>query len=131
MLFHEEDSYCKLTDCPGTISLNRNDHSEFKMPKRNVELTAHFDRFVDRQVASGRYEDVSDVMRAGLRLLEPSSRQEEEKLAILRDLAAEAFDAIDHGGGIAIEGEEALAELVAGIGRRAARRVQRGQAGAS
>jgi len=48
-----------------------------------------------------------------------NSPEHEEKLAVLRDLAADAFGAIDRGEGIAIEGEEKLAEFIRGIGRRA------------
>jgi antitoxin ParD1/3/4 len=36
----------------------------------SVSLGDHFAAFVDEQVARGRYSNVSDVMRAGLRLLE-------------------------------------------------------------
>jgi antitoxin ParD1/3/4 len=100
------------------------------MPTRHVNLTAHFDRFVENEVASGRYKDASDVMRAGLRLLERHSREDEEKLAVLRGLAADAFTAIDRGEGIAIDGEAELAEYIGRIGRRAGRRAGRGPAGA-
>ena len=39
---------------------------------RNTSITFgdHFAAFVDRQVAQGRYGSASDVVRAGLRLLE-------------------------------------------------------------
>jgi antitoxin ParD1/3/4 len=39
---------------------------------RNTSITLgdHFARFVDTQVAEGRYNSASDVVRAGLRLLE-------------------------------------------------------------
>lgn len=36
----------------------------------SISLGDHFTDFVDRQIESGRYESVSDVVRAALRLLE-------------------------------------------------------------
>jgi hypothetical protein len=65
-------------------------------------------------------------MRAGLRLLEKQIREDEEKLTLLRKLAAEAFDELDRGEAIMIEGEDALADFIRGIGRRAAERVECG-----
>jgi antitoxin ParD1/3/4 len=94
------------------------------MPTRNVNLTDHYDRFVEGQVASGRYQNASEVMRAGLRLLERQAREDEEKLSVLRGLAAEAFDALDRGAGTTIEGDEQLADFIGRIGKRAARRAR-------
>jgi antitoxin ParD1/3/4 len=36
---------------------------------RNVSLTAELNAFIRAQVASGRYQNASEVVRAGLRLL--------------------------------------------------------------
>ena len=54
------------------------------MPTRNINLTAELDRFVATKVKSGRYENASEVVRAGLRNLEREERQYELKLAALR-----------------------------------------------
>jgi antitoxin ParD1/3/4 len=88
------------------------------MPTRNINLTDHYDQFVTRQVAAGTYSNASEVMRAGLRLLEQQTREEREKLGLLRSLAAETFQQLDQGEGIAITGERQLAGLIGRIGRR-------------
>jgi len=50
------------------------------MVTRNVVLTETQDQLVQALVASGRYQNVSEAMRAGLRLLE----QEEAQLSGIR-----------------------------------------------
>ena len=50
------------------------------MVTRNVVLTGTQDQLVQALVASGRYQNVSEAMRAGLRLLE----QEEAQIAGIR-----------------------------------------------
>jgi antitoxin ParD1/3/4 len=51
------------------------------MPKStSVTLSDHFEQFVSSEVASGRYGNASEVVRAGLRLLE----HEEKHLQVLR-----------------------------------------------
>jgi antitoxin ParD1/3/4 len=62
------------------------------MPTRNVNLTSDLDRFVAAKVKSGRYENASEVVRAGLRTLERDEKQFEAKLARLR-AAIDAGDA--------------------------------------
>ena len=39
-------------------------------PSLNVSLTPHLEQFIATSVASGRYQTASEVVRAGLRLLE-------------------------------------------------------------
>lgn len=82
------------------------------MPTRNVHLTAHFDRFVDRQVASGRYSNASEIVREGLRLLEEQELEREAKLKALRQAAKQGFDEIDQGQGIVLKGRKAIQRLI-------------------
>ena len=41
----------------------------------SISLGDHFAKFIDTQVAGGRYASASDVIRAGLRLLEEQEAQ--------------------------------------------------------
>jgi antitoxin ParD1/3/4 len=54
------------------------------MPTRNVNLTDALDHFVAAKVASGRYDNASEVVRASLRALEREEQEYEAKLANLR-----------------------------------------------
>lgn len=47
----------------------------------SITLGEHFDTFIAEQLKSGRYNSASEVIRAGLRILEDS----ETKLEILRN----------------------------------------------
>ena len=59
----------------------------------SVSLGSHFTSFIDEQVESGRYSSASDVVRAGLRLLE----DEKQKLEWLRARIVEGMEDIEQG----------------------------------
>lgn len=59
------------------------------MPTRNVSLTDELDRFVAANVESGRYENASEVIRAGLRALEEREQERQAKLSALKTAIAE------------------------------------------
>lgn len=67
------------------------------MPTRNINLTSHYDEFVAGSIDSGRYKNASEVIRAGLRLLEEQEIEKEEKLKLLKSLTLESFEAMDKG----------------------------------
>jgi antitoxin ParD1/3/4 len=91
------------------------------MPTRNVNLTQHHDHFVEEQISTGKFKNASEVMRAGLRLLEQQTAEDAEKLAALRALAAQAFDELDRGQAVEIKGSTALEKHIAKLGRVASR----------
>ena len=55
----------------------------------SVALSPHFETFIRDQVASGHYNNVSEVVRAGLRLLEDTERHQAlQSQALKNDIAA-------------------------------------------
>ena len=51
----------------------------------SYSLSPHLEHFVREQVESGRYNNASEVVRAGLRLLEDQQKQTELQLEALRE----------------------------------------------
>ncbi len=60
----------------------------------NVSLTPYFEKLIQAKVASGRYGNISEVVREGLRLLEI---RDQEHAARLRDLRQAIDEGIDSG----------------------------------
>ena len=58
------------------------------MRNTSISLGDYFDNFVSSQVTVGRYKSVSEVIRAGLRLLE----DEESKVIALKKAIQEGID---------------------------------------
>jgi antitoxin ParD1/3/4 len=54
----------------------------------SISLGDHFENFVDKKVSTGRFKNASEVIRAGLRLLE----EEEAKVIALRKAITEGFE---------------------------------------
>jgi antitoxin ParD1/3/4 len=67
------------------------------MPTRNVVLTDRQAKFVEKMVASGRYQNASEVMREGLRLVEQQEAENAAKLKALREAVQLGIDDIEAG----------------------------------
>ena len=78
------------------------------MPTRNVNLTEHFDRFIETGITSGRFSNASEVVREGLRLLEQREQEDKARLEWLRGAAKEGFAAADRGDYATLNSEEDL-----------------------
>jgi antitoxin ParD1/3/4 len=94
------------------------------MPTRNVVLTDHHQDLIERLVKSGRYQNASEVLRDGLRLVEERDAREAARLEALRGAARVGFGDIDEGRFQDI-GEEELDEVMEALGHEAAERAGR------
>jgi antitoxin ParD1/3/4 len=57
------------------------------MPTRNVVLTDYQAELVERLVSSGRYQNASEVLREGLRLVEDQEAHGKARIKALREAA--------------------------------------------
>ncbi len=78
------------------------------MPTRNVVLTDQQEVFLGRLVATGRYQNASEVLRDGLRLLEDKIRLREEELVSIQKGVMAGIDQIERGELSEGSGEEAI-----------------------
>ena len=90
------------------------------MPTRNIVLTERHQQTIERLVASGRYQNASEVLREGLRLLERRETEDEAKLAALRAAAAVGFAELDAGQYDELR-EEDIEGYIAELGQQAAK----------
>ncbi len=67
------------------------------MPTRNVVLTKHQEKLLKTLVASGRYQNASEVLREGLRLVEQREAEDVAKLQAFREAAQVGFAAFERG----------------------------------
>jgi antitoxin ParD1/3/4 len=76
---------------------SRLSNGETIMPTRNVVLTDHHDALVGKLVDSGRYQNASEVLREGLRLVERREDEYAARLNALREAADMGMRDIDEG----------------------------------
>ncbi|HMA74239.1 MAG TPA: type II toxin-antitoxin system ParD family antitoxin [Xanthobacteraceae bacterium] len=67
------------------------------MPTRNVVLTKRQEKMIEALVESGRYQNASEVLREGLRLVEQREAEDAAKLEVLREAARIGTAALDRG----------------------------------
>ncbi len=67
------------------------------IPTRNVVLTDHQARLVEKLVSTGRYQNASEVLREVLRLIEDREAQDNARLDALREAARVGIADIDAG----------------------------------
>ena len=82
----------------------------------SVSLSSHQQEFVENLVNSGRYQGVSEVVRAGLRLLE---EREEKHRALIKRLEAAVEEGLASGEPVPLESaDELIAEFKSKLSKR-------------
>ena len=94
------------------------------MATRNVVLTQRQEDLIDALVSSGRYQNASEVLREGLRLIEQREAQDAAKLAALREAAQAGMDSHEAGD---FQRFENVAELDDYLKKLAASAIARGK----
>lgn len=89
------------------------------MPTRNVVLSDRQQQLVETLVQSGRYQNASEVLREGLRLIEERERLEGAKMKALKQAARHGWADVS-AGRYADVADDQLEDFVGELGRRAA-----------
>jgi len=93
------------------------------MPTRNVNLTEHFDRFIETGITSGRFSNASEVVHEGLRLLEQREQEDKAKIEWLRSAAKEGIDDIERGDYVTLRSDREIDDFVDQVRQEASKRL--------
>ena len=88
------------------------------MPTRNVVLTNPQAEFVEQLVISGRYQNASEVLRDGLRLIQQREQEQAARLQALREAVVLGVVDIDAERYTAFNDAESLRVHVAAIAKQ-------------
>ena len=93
------------------------------MPTRNVSLTPEQDKFLEKMVQAGDYQNASEAIRDALRALWQRRQEDALKLKVLRMHIKAGPDALDRGDFTEMEGTdiEAFLEKLTTVPSRSAR----------
>ncbi|KUM40120.1 type II toxin-antitoxin system ParD family antitoxin [Pseudomonas sp. EpS/L25] len=76
------------------------------MPTRNIVIPDPLSNEIDRLVASGRYQNASEVVRNGLRLLIQQEAMVSAKVEALRNATGPALEQLEQGRFDEVSGED-------------------------
>jgi antitoxin ParD1/3/4 len=93
------------------------------MPTRNVVLTNHQQDVIEALVRSGRYQNASEVLRDGLRLIEQREAEEAAKLEALKNAAQVGWRDLESGRYRDVAAED-LAGYIGQLGARGSKQAR-------
>ena len=89
------------------------------MPTRNVVLTDRQTEFIGRLVKSGRYQNASEVLREGIRLVQRQEAEDAARLEALREAVNAGLADLDAGRFQTFDGPESLHRYLATLAEEA------------
>lgn len=92
------------------------------MSGRNFSLTERLSRFVDQQVADGRHQNASEVVREALRRYQDDLDAEQASLAAIEAIAARGLADVERGNFRLVRDEADRKTLLDDLNRRASER---------
>lgn len=99
------------------------------MPTQNVNLPEHQSAFIKEMMKEGRYQNASEVVRAGLRLLEDHEEEQRLKLERLRAEVQKGLDDVEAGRYITFNNREEMSDFFKDIRKQARERLTKKQNG--
>ncbi len=93
------------------------------MATRNVVLTDHQQDLIESLVQAGRYQNASEVLREGLRLVEQREAEDAAKLEALRSAAEVGWRDLEAGRYHDVTAD-GLADYIGQLGARASKKVR-------
>jgi antitoxin ParD1/3/4 len=94
--------------------ITNNFRKEAIMPT-SVALTPHFEKFTQQLISSGQYNNVSEVVREGLRMVEEREKIKKLKLKRLKEAIKLGEDDIRAGRYVTINSPDELEDLFAAL----------------
>lgn len=85
----------------------------YKMPTRNINLTDHYDGFVADQLAAGRFQNASEVVRTALNLLEQKTAEDAAKIKALRNDVSVAIAEYEQGQYVELKSDDDIDQFFA------------------
>ena len=92
------------------------------MPTRNVVITDHQAKLIDALVESGEYQNASEVLREGIRLVEERRAAHAAKLEALRAAAREGIASIERGDFVTFSDAKSMSDYFGRITENAIKR---------
>ena len=89
------------------------------MPTRNLVLTDHQVWLVEGLVVSARYQNVSEVLREGIRLVERQDAEHEARLRALREAVGAGIADVNAGDFRRLDAPEPLRDHLRGLAKEA------------